>query len=92
MKKMYALPFPEPINQSFLQIDDYRAVILGGTRDITGKVFYRTVFMFNHKKPLPIRYKRINDMSEPRLFPGICLSQDKKRVYVAGGKQSVTNV
>jgi N-acetylneuraminic acid mutarotase len=68
-----------------VQVSETKLYAIGGSSDIKGSNPINNCLFFDYSGQKPLRTVEMASMNSVRFGHGICLSQDRKRIYVCGG-------
>jgi len=73
-------------NSTLVQVSEDECYLIGGSTDIKNEIKSKDVFFFNNMKDMNEKIEKKCDITTAKSNPGVCLSHDKKRIYLIGGE------
>ena len=73
-------------NSTLVQVSEDECYLIGGSTDIKNEIKSKDVFFFNNMKDMNEKIEKKCDITTGKSNPGVCLSHDKKRIYLIGGE------
>lgn len=70
---------------TLVQVSEHKCYLIGGSTDIMGQIKAKCVFSYDSRKDISQKIEKKSDISTAKNCIGVCLSQDKKRIYTVGG-------